>query len=75
MRVEDWGLVQSKRVPYADGTEVEFGFTTRRWASINPVDLGTKAVVSGGILVLWDREALLKSLLMKLELSPNLQHE
>jgi uncharacterized protein len=65
---EDWGLVQSKRVQYADRTEVEFGFTIRRWASINPVDPGTMEVVSDGIRVLYDRETLLKSLLMKLEL-------
>ena len=64
---EDWGLLQSRRVHYVDGTEVEFGITVRRWASTHPVDAGTKDVVSGGMLILYDREKLLQSLLTKLE--------
>jgi hypothetical protein len=60
---ENWGLLQSKRVHYADGMEVEFGITVRTWASTDPVDPGTKKVVLNGMRVLYDPEALLESLL------------
>jgi predicted nucleotidyltransferase len=62
---EDWGLLQSIRVQYGDGTEVEFGVTVRRWASTDPVDPGTNKVVSNGMRILYDREMLLQSLLTR----------
>jgi uncharacterized protein len=61
---EDWGSVQSKRVHYADGVEVEFGITDRKWAGTGPVDPGTRRVISDGIRVLYDPEGMLGSLLM-----------
>ena len=64
---EDWGLLQSRRVHYTDGTEVEFGITVRSWASTDPVDPGTKQVVSDGMSILHDREMLLHSLIVKLQ--------
>ena len=60
---EDWGLVQSIRVHYADGMEVEFGITVRKWASTDPIDHGTKEVVSKGMRLLYDRDTLLESLM------------
>ena len=45
--IEDWGLVQSLRVWYEGGLEVEFGFTSVAWLSI-PLDAGTKQVLSDG---------------------------
>ncbi len=63
---ENWGLVQSKRVRYAGGMEVEFGITIRKWAATDPVDPGTKEVVASGMRVLYDTEALLESLLTSL---------
>lgn len=57
----DWGLVQSRRVQYADGTEAEFGITVRSWAGTDPVDPGTKDVVSDGMRILYDRETLLQA--------------
>jgi uncharacterized protein len=64
---EDWGLLQSRRVHYVDGTEVEFGITVRSWASTDPVDPGTRDVVSDGMRILHDQETLLQSLLTKLQ--------
>lgn len=64
---EDWGLLQSRRVHYADGTEVEFGITVRSWASTDPLDPGTTEVVSDGMRILYDRETLLQSLLTKVQ--------
>src|SRR5688500_13002128 len=40
-RREDYGAVQSLRVFYADGLEVEFALTSVEWASIERVDDGT----------------------------------
>jgi predicted nucleotidyltransferase len=57
---EDWGLVQSKRVFYADGLEVEFGITTPEWVSINPIDDGTRRVITDGVRILSDAKGLLK---------------
>src|SRR6478736_4968372 len=38
---EDWGQVKAKRVHYADGKEVEFGFASPEWAATEPCDAGT----------------------------------
>jgi hypothetical protein len=52
---EDWGLVQSRRVIYANGLEVEFGLTTRAWLATDPTDAGSAQVVTDGACVLSDR--------------------
>ena len=56
---EDWGLVQSRRVHYADGPEVEFGLTTTKWAAL-PLDPGTRQVVADGFEILYDPDGLLQ---------------
>jgi predicted nucleotidyltransferase len=53
--LEDWGKVQSVRVLYRNGLEVEFGITTKDWASLPP-DRGTADVLKNGVLVLLDRD-------------------
>lgn len=58
--LEDWGKVQSLRVWYAGGPEVEFGFTTSEWVAY-PMDAGTRRVIAEGIKILFDREAWLAS--------------
>ena len=59
-QLEDWGKVTSLRVWYQDGEEVEFGITTPDWVA-QPIDEGTRRVISGGIRVLFDREDCLAS--------------
>jgi predicted nucleotidyltransferase len=59
LQVEDWGLVTSLRVWYADGREVEFGITTPAWAT-PPIDEGTRQVIAGGMRILLDRDGLLE---------------
>ncbi|MDY7041032.1 MAG: nucleotidyltransferase domain-containing protein [Chloroflexota bacterium] len=61
-QVEDWGMVTSLRVWYADGREVEFGLTTPAWAA-HPIDEGTRRVVADGIKVLFERAGCLTSLI------------
>jgi predicted nucleotidyltransferase len=60
--LEDWGLVQARRVFYAGGLEAEIGITTRAWARTDPVDAGTGLVLRGGIRALADRHGLLRAL-------------
>ena len=52
---EDWGLIQSVRVVYRDGSEVEFGVTGIAWTE-TPPDGTTAAVVRGGCSILLDRD-------------------
>jgi predicted nucleotidyltransferase len=50
---EDWGVVRSRRVWYADGLEVEFGFALPAWLA-EPLDEGTRNVVQRGFRVVYD---------------------
>lgn len=56
--VEDYGLVQSVRVFYARGPEVEYGITSSEWVTL-PLDEGTITVLRNGVLVLLDRDGAL----------------
>lgn len=59
VRTMAWGpLLTERRVRLRSGLEVEFGFTTPRWTDTNPLDPGTKRVVSDGCVVLFDPEGL-----------------
>ncbi len=53
MNREDYGLVQSLRVFYNRGQEVEFGITGVEWCSI-PIDNDTGRVIADGLLILFD---------------------
>ncbi|MBT5109440.1 MAG: nucleotidyltransferase domain-containing protein [Rhodospirillaceae bacterium] len=57
--VEDYSLVQSVRVFYDDGAEVEFGVTSLAWTNI-PIDEGTMTVMRNGMRILYDPEKRLK---------------
>jgi predicted nucleotidyltransferase len=59
---EDWGMVQSIRVVYRNGPEVEFGVTGLDWAAF-PVDEGTAAVLRHGCSVLLDRDGRVEAVL------------
>jgi len=56
--VEDYGLVQSVRVFYAGGPEVEYGIISSEWVML-PLDEGTITVLRNGVLVLLDRDGAL----------------
>jgi hypothetical protein len=55
VRSEDYGAVQSIRVHYANGLEVEFGFANLSWAETEPIDEGTAEVVADGMVILLDQ--------------------
>ncbi len=57
-QIEQYGMVTSLRIWYADGLEVEYGITDKRWAAI-PLDAGTRQVICDGIRVLFERREIL----------------
>ena len=60
-KVEDWGRVTSLRAFYENGLEVEFNFSTPDWADI-PMDAGTYRVVTGGMIIVYDPQCVLRAL-------------
>lgn len=59
--IEDYGRVQSVRVFYKNGFEVEFGITEIMWTEI-PADPGTFQVISDGSRIIIDKTGRLKNL-------------
>jgi predicted nucleotidyltransferase len=55
---EDYGKLISLRIWYQNGREVEYGITTPDWAGM-PLDAGTREVIAGGMIVLFERGMLL----------------
>ena len=53
-QVEDYGLLISIRVWYADGREIEYGITDERWAAV-PLDEGTRQVMADGMQILFEQ--------------------
>lgn len=56
--IEDYGLLISLRVWYADGPEVEYGLTDERWSAL-PLDEGTQRVITDGMRILFERAPIL----------------
>lgn len=52
---EDWGRVQSVRVFYETGEEIEFAIAGIDWAEV-PLDPGTVGVLKNGCSILIDRD-------------------
>ena len=57
-QVEDYGLLTSLRVWYSAGPEVEFGLTDENWAA-QPLDEGSRRVISDGMRVLFEKDHIL----------------
>ena len=60
--LEDYGPVTSVRAWYRGGPEVEYGITGLQWVS-QPLDEGTRRVLSDGTVILYEREELLTPIL------------
>jgi predicted nucleotidyltransferase len=58
VELEDYGLVQSRRVRYRNGLEVELGITTNQWLKTAPIDEGTRRVMFDGHRILDDKAGL-----------------
>lgn len=63
---EVWGMVKTLRVEYKDGLEVEFNFSTLNWASTDPIDEGSKRVMTDGHIIYVDKTNLLKNFVNRL---------
>jgi hypothetical protein len=59
----DYGVLWSRHLRLADGTEIEIGFGPLDWASIDPIDPGTYRVIGDGCRILYDPQGLLHDLI------------
>jgi uncharacterized protein len=69
IRREQFGAIAERRVLLASGLEVEFGIGPLAWAETTPMDDGTRRVVAGGLIVLYDPDTLLVQLQRAFEVS------
>ncbi|MFF5403721.1 MULTISPECIES: nucleotidyltransferase domain-containing protein [Streptomyces] len=63
VRTRAWGPVTERRYALPSGLEIEFGIGTPDWARTDPVDPGTRRVVTDGARVLHDPGGVLAALL------------
>jgi hypothetical protein len=63
VRKSRFGALEERRLLRADGLVVEVCVGLPAWASVDPLDPGTAAVVAAGLRVLWDPQGLLSRLL------------
>ena len=57
-----WGVLTERRFAVESGLEVELGVGSPTWASVAPLDEGTRRVVCHGMRALYDPEGLLAAL-------------
>jgi hypothetical protein len=62
-RVRSWGAVTERRFVTASGLEVEINVGSPDWARLDPVDPGTRTVVSDGARPLYDPTGALAALI------------
>ncbi|MFD9395335.1 nucleotidyltransferase domain-containing protein [Streptomyces sp. NPDC060000] len=63
VRVQEWGPLTEWRYVTVSGLEVEVGVASVRWARIDPVDDGTRRVVTDGARPLYDPAGILGALI------------
>jgi predicted nucleotidyltransferase len=57
-----WGPLTERRLLLEGGLEVEVGIAEPAWAATDPVDRGTRRVVTGGMRILYDPDGRLATL-------------
>lgn len=62
VRTQQWGLSYERRFALPSRLEVEAGFVTGEWTRTNPVDAGTRRVVTGGMDIVYDPHGILAAL-------------
>ncbi len=62
VRTVQWGVITERRFALQSGLEVELGVGAPTWARTDPVDEGTRRVVSDGMRVLYDPDGVLEAL-------------
>ncbi|MFF3787965.1 nucleotidyltransferase domain-containing protein [Streptomyces sp. NPDC001933] len=63
VRTQGWGPITERRYATASGLEVEIGIGSPEWAQTDPVDPGTRRVVTDGARPLHDPAGVLASLI------------
>jgi uncharacterized protein len=67
IRREQFGVITERRVLLSSGLEVEFAIGPLTWASTTPINDGTRQVISDGLAILHDPDALLGRLRIAVE--------
>lgn len=62
IRTMRWGVATERRYATASGLEVDVGVVTPSWASVSPLDAGTRGVALDGLRVINDPDGLLERL-------------
>jgi Streptomycin adenylyltransferase len=57
-----WGVITERRFRLPSGHEVDLGVGLPSWASVSPVDGGTRRVATDGLHMLYDPDGLLAKL-------------
>jgi hypothetical protein len=63
VRTQAWGPILERRYVTRSGLEVEIGIGPPSWAATDPVDAGTRRVITDGARVLHDPTGLLATLM------------
>ncbi|MFI1620317.1 nucleotidyltransferase domain-containing protein [Streptomyces lydicus] len=63
VRTQSWGPISERRFATASGLEVEINIGSPDWAQTDPVDPGTRRVVTDGARPLHDPDTVLASLI------------
>jgi hypothetical protein len=63
LRTRSWGAITERRFALPSGLEVDVGVGTPGWAATDPLDPGTRRVVTDGLRVLHDPDRLLAGLI------------
>ncbi|MFF0630439.1 nucleotidyltransferase domain-containing protein [Streptomyces sp. NPDC004296] len=63
VRTQAWGPITERRYARTSGLEVEIGIGSPEWAQTNPVDPGTRRVITDGARPLHDPAGVLASLI------------
>jgi hypothetical protein len=66
-RDADYGPVLARHLHLTDNTEIELGFSAPDWASVDPLDDGTRQVIRDGCRILFDPQGLLGQLVRHVE--------
>jgi uncharacterized protein len=62
IRAREWGAITERRLRRRSGLVIELGVGSPGWASTDPVDDGTRRVVTDGFRPLYDPTGLLRNL-------------
>jgi hypothetical protein len=62
VRTRAWGVLTERRLLLGSGLQIDLGVVRPAWALTEPVDAGTRKVVSDGMRVLYDPDGRLSAL-------------